>query len=114
MLENCELGLRGNGDSPLAFLCDAALEDQGHLQELMFTRTGPSSARHDSGYEVRIVKRHELHYQEGPDLIRIAIEAMADGVLVVSTSVLPPLVRDQVRAGVSAALDFLDVEHTFD
>jgi hypothetical protein len=81
---------------------------------MTFTRTGPNSAVCEGEFQVKIAKRHELHYVTPEGVTIIPIEIMTDRVIVVSVSNLPANEKRLIRLRIAAALDYLNIPHRFD
>ena len=81
---------------------------------MTFTRTGPNSAACEDEFEVKIAKRHELHYITPEGVTIVPIEIMTDRVIVVSVSKLPANEKELIRLRIAAALDYLSIPHRFD
>jgi hypothetical protein len=81
---------------------------------MTFTRTGPNSAACEDEFEVKIAKRHELHYVTSGGVTIVPIEIMTDRVIVVPVSRLPANEKEVIRLRIAAALDYLNIPHRFD
>jgi hypothetical protein len=80
----------------------------------MFTKTGPNAVQSFDGFKVAIARRFELVYEDEDSKTVVPIEPMVDGELIVSTSTIPSERRKQLSERISAALNFLSIQHRFD
>ena len=80
----------------------------------MLVKTGPNAVKSSEGYQVAIVKRFELSYEDEFGKRTVPIEPMADGELVVSVSSAEGERRAVLSARISEALDYLGIRHRLD
>jgi hypothetical protein len=91
------------------------VENQNDLQvEKMFTRTGPNAVHNSDGFTVMIAKRFELHYVDQVGAVIVPVEPMTNGELVVSVSTIAGVGNERIKERISAALNFLGIQHRFD